>query len=59
MDIDFTPFEVDALLEFLKEYVSRNNLSIYEGAMPRYLFLAFLKLQKAKDTWEEAMKYTE
>ncbi len=59
MDIDFTFFEVDALLEFLKEYVSRENLSIYEGAMPRQLFLAFLKLQKAKDTWEEAMKYTE
>lgn len=59
MDINFTPFEVNALLEFLKDYISRENLSIYEGAMPRHLFLASLKLQKAKDTWEEAMKYTE
>ena len=57
--INFSPFEVDALLEFLKDYTNKDNLSIYEGALPRHLYLAFMKLLKAKEQWNEAMEYTE
>ena len=52
-------FETKALLQFLKDYINRENLSIYQGVMPRYLFLAFLKLQHNVDKYEEAMGYTE
>ena len=34
-------------------------LSNYEGYLVRHLFLAFLKLQKAFDSWQEEMSYTE
>lgn len=57
--IKLTQFEVEALIEFLKDYINRDNLSIYEGALPKYLFLAFIKLLKAKEQWDEAMSYTE
>ena len=57
--INFTIFEEKALLQFLKDYINRENLSIYEGSIPRHLFLAFLKLQLSVDNWEEAMKCTE
>ena len=57
--INLTIFERKALLQFLKDYINRENLSIYEGALSRHLFLAFLKLQLSVDTWEEAMAYTE
>ena len=59
MDIKFNIFEIQALLEVLKEYCTRNNLSNYEGYLVRHLFLAFLKLQKASDSWHEGMSYTE
>lgn len=52
-------FEIKALLTFLNDYINRDNLSIYEGTLPRHLFLAYVKLQKTKDKWEEAMSYTE
>lgn len=57
--IYFSPFEVEALIEFLKDYTNRENLSIYEGALPRHLYLAFMKLLKSKEQWNEAMKYSE
>lgn len=56
---ELTIFEEEALLEFLKDNINRESLSKYEGCIPRYLFLAFVKLQKAVDTWHEAMGYTE
>ena len=57
--IKLTSLEVEALLIFLKDHINQKNLSNYEGATPRLLFLAFIKLLKAKDQWEEAIKYTE
>ncbi len=57
--IKFNIFEIKALLTFLEDYVNKDNLSIYESALPRHLFLAYIKLQKAKNEWEEAMSYTE
>ena len=50
-------FEQKALLTFLKDYVNRENLSKYQGVMPRYLFLAFLKLQLAVDDWNDKAGY--
>lgn len=55
--IKFTPFEVEALIIFLKDNIDKDSIS--DGAMPRFLLLAYIKLQKAKEQWEEAMKYTE
>lgn len=57
--IKLNALEVEALIEFLKETIDSKTLSKQEGAMPRLLFSAFLKLLKAKEQWEEAMKYTE
>ena len=60
MDVnELNIFERKALLQFLKDYINRENLSVYEGALPRHLFLAFLKLQLSVDNWQEAMGYTE
>lgn len=60
MDINaFTHFEREALLTFLKDCLTRENLSIYEGHIVRHLFLAYLKLQIEEDNWQEAMAYTE
>ena len=56
---DFHIFEQKALLQFLKDYLNKDNLSSYEGSMLRFLFLAFLKLQLSVDEWEENMSYTE
>lgn len=52
-------FETRALIQFLKDYINRENLSIYEGSLPRHLFLAFMKLQRNMDNYHEAMGYTE
>ena len=57
--IKLNALEVEALIEFLKETIDSRTLSKQEGAMPRLLLLAFIKLQKAKEQWEETMKYTE
>lgn len=59
MDIKFDIFEIEALLSFLKDYGVKLHLSTFNTIEVRYLFLAFIKLQEAKDTWEESMKYTE
>lgn len=56
--VKFTPLELEALLIFLKENARNINLPS-DGAMCRYLYLAFIKLLKAKEQWEDAMKYTE
>jgi len=56
--IKFNIFEIKSLLTFLNDYIDRDNLSTYKGS-PRYLFLAYVKLQKAKEKWEESMSYTE
>lgn len=55
--INLNIFERKALLQFLKDYINRENLSIYEGVMPRYLFLAFIKLQASVDKWEDLKGY--
>lgn len=57
--IKLTALEVEALIEFLKDNINSETISTQEGAMPRLLLLAFIKLQKAKEQWDEAMKYTE
>ena len=54
-----THFEREALLTFMKDYLTRDNLSMYEGHIVRHLFLAYLKLQIEEDNWQEAMAYTE
>ena len=51
---DFTIFEQKALLQFLKDYISKDNFTDYDD-----LFLAFLKLQLSVDEWEEQMSYTD
>ena len=57
MDINkLTIFEIKALLQFLKDYLTRENLSIYEKREVFHLFLAFVKLQNSVDHWEEAMR---
>lgn len=56
--IKFTPLETEALLVFLKENARNINLPS-DRDMCRYLYLAFIKLLKAKEQWEEAMRYTE
>ena len=49
MDINFTRFEVQVLLQFLKDNINKDNLAAYEKSVVRNLFLAFLKLQDAED----------
>ena len=57
--IKLTALEVEALIEFLKDNINSETISTQEGAMSRLLLLAFMKLLKAKEQWDEAMKYTE
>ena len=59
MDINFTRFEVQVLLQFLKDNINKDNLAAYEKSVVRNLFLAFLKLQDAEDKQQESMAYTE
>ena len=57
MDINkLTIFELRALLEFLKDYLNRDNLSHYDDFTLRQIFLSFLKIQNAVDHWEEVVK---
>ncbi len=57
MDINkLTIFELRALLEFLKDYLNRDNLSHYNDFTLRQIFLSFLKIQNAVDHWEEVVK---
>ena len=57
MDINkLTIFELRALLEFLKDYLNRDNLSHYDDFTLRQIFLSFLKIQNAVDHWEEVIK---
>ena len=56
--IKLTALEVEALITFLKENINSKTLSS-EGSMSYLLLLTFIKLLKAKEQWEEAMKYTE
>jgi len=57
--IKLTALEVEALIEFLKDNINSKTISTQEGAMPRLLLFAFIKLLKAKEQWDEAMKYSE
>ena len=57
--IKLTALEVEALIEFLKDNINSKTISTQEGAMPRLLLLTFMKLLKAKEQWDEAMKYSE
>jgi len=56
--IKLTVLEVEVLIEFLKNNINSKTLSP-EGSMSYFLLLAFIKLQKAKEQWDEAMEYTE
>lgn len=59
-NINLTILEQEALLQFLKDYVNKNNLSIYNYYDTiQYLFLAFVKLQSSVDNWNKALKYSE
>ncbi len=58
-NLNFTIFEQEALLQFLKDYINRDNLSIYDRSIPRHLFLAFVKLQNSVDKIHEGLEYTE
>lgn len=55
--INLNIFERKALLQFLKDYVNRENLFKYEGSVPYFLFLAFIKLQASVDEWEDLKGY--
>lgn len=54
-----TKNQLEALLLFLKDNINIKNLSKYQNYTIKYLFFAFLKLQKEGDEWQEAMNYTE
>jgi hypothetical protein len=54
-----TIFEQQALLQFLKDNLNRETISVYSGSTPHSLFLAFLKLQKNIDRLNEGLGYTE
>lgn len=54
-----TIFEQQALLQFLKDNLNRETLSIYSDNTPYSLFLAFLKLQKNIDILNGGLGYTE
>lgn len=55
--IKFTSLEAEVLITFLKDNINKETLP--HGAMSRFLLLAFIKLLKAKEEWDEAMAYTE
>ena len=57
--INLTPLERSALLEFLREYLNSENLSVYQSCFTKHLFLAYLKLEKAEKEWQEAMAHTD
>ena len=56
---NLTPFEREALITFIRDYATRDNLSIYTRSVVRHLFLAYLKLEKEEEEWQESLKYTE
>lgn len=56
---EFTIFELNAVLQFLKDYINETNLSNYEERFIKHLFLGYLKLEKQKEEWEKAILYTE
>ena len=59
MDINFSIEETEALVIFLKNYINKNNLSIYKEDVPKHLLLAFVKLINAKEEQLQKMAYTE
>ena len=58
-EVVLTPYELQALIEFLKNHVSKETLYNAEDCEAKFLFLAYLKLTKAKEEWEEVMAYTD
>lgn len=58
-DTDFNPYEEEAVLQFLKDYVNKETLSIYSGTYPKYLLTAYLKLTKSVEDYRKAMSYSE
>lgn len=60
MDKDvFTPLERQALITFIKEFATKKNLSTYSDFFIKHLLLAYLKLEKDDEEWQESLKYTE
>ena len=58
-DFALTSLETQALLDFFQENINLMNLAPFSSIEIRHLFIGYLKLKKAKDRWDEAMKYTE
>lgn len=56
---NFTPLERKALITFIKEFATRKNLSTYSDVFIKHLFLAYLKLEKEDEVWQESIAYTE
>lgn len=57
MDIDsLTSDELHALLIFLEDYF---NIDTVEEHLAKNLFSAYIKMNKVKKQWDEAMAYTE
>ena len=60
MDINsLTSGELYALLVFLEDYFNIDTVSKYEEYLAINLFSAYIKINKAKKQWDEAMAYTE
>lgn len=59
MEITLTNGELYALLIFLADYFNIDTVSKYEEHLAKNLFSAYIKINKAKKQWDEAMGYTE
>ena len=52
-------FQVETLVKFLKDNISNISFKNLSKNQVSNLFLAYLKLEKAKEEWDKAMQYTE
>lgn len=58
-DTEFTPYEEEAVLRFLKDYINKDNLQIYSHAFSEYLLTAYIKLTKSVESYHDTMGYSE
>ena len=58
-ETNFSPYEEEAILRFLRDYVNKDNLSIYTHAFSEHLFTAYIKLTKSVEAYCNAMGYSE
>ena len=59
MDTNFTPFELESMHNFLKMYINRDNLSVFNCQEVHHLFLAYIKIEEAIDKWKESLQPTD